>query len=136
MSYTIRNIQPSVLFVPDAGLRLESGQTAVVDMLTPQMQSLLTLRALEVVMPEGPPAAPVVTPPAPDGPPPPVSAAAMPVPEQAPAAPTTSEPASAEFPPAKAPTDSRAAMPPVEEKRGGRKAAAHAVRVEERDDAQ
>jgi len=122
MSYTIRNIQPSVLFVPDAGLRLESGQTAVVTALTPQMQSLLTLRALEVVTHEGPSSAPVVTPPAPEGPPPPAAAVVVPAP--------TAQP------PADTPTDTSAAMPQVEEKRGGRKAAAHAVTVEGRDDAQ
>ena len=122
MSYTIRNIQPSVLFVPDAGLRLEFGQTAVVHTLTSQMQSLLTLNALEVVSHEGPSSAPVVTPPAPDGPPPPAAEVVV-------LAPT-------EQPPEDTPADTSAAMPPVEEKRSGRKAAAHAVTVEGRDDAQ
>ncbi len=115
MAYTVRNIQPSVLFIPDAGLRLASGQTAVVDTLTPQMQSLLTLRVLEVATHAGPSSTPVVTPPL-----------ALDV-----AVPTPAEPL-----PAETPADSSVAMPPVEEKRGGRKAAAHAVIVEARDDAQ
>jgi len=118
MSYTIRNIQPSVLFVPAAALRLESGQTAVVHTLTSQMQSLLTLHALEVVSYEGPSSAPVVTPPSPEGPPPPDLDVAAPAPAKQPS------------------VDTSAAMPPVEEKRGGRKAAAHAVAAEGRDDAQ
>ncbi|MHB9129966.1 MAG: hypothetical protein ACYDBB_02615 [Armatimonadota bacterium] len=49
MRYTIRNIRPSVLHVPDAGLRLDSGQTAVVETLSPQMLSLLEARALEAI---------------------------------------------------------------------------------------
>ena len=43
MSYTIRNIRPSVLHIPDAALRLESGQAAVVTTLSPQMGELVAL---------------------------------------------------------------------------------------------
>ena len=120
MAYTIRNVRPSVLHIVDADLRLESGQTAVVPALTPQMQSLLTLRALEVVTHDGP-SAPIITPPAPDGPLPPASEVAVPTP--------------AEPPPTETPADTSTAMPAVEEKRGGRKAATHAVTTGGRDDA-
>ncbi|MHB9129744.1 MAG: hypothetical protein ACYDBB_01470 [Armatimonadota bacterium] len=76
MSYVIRNIHPTVLYLPDAGLRLESGQTAVVETLSPQMEELLANRALEAISSD---------------PDPPV--AAVPV-EDAPMAADTSEPAS------------------------------------------
>ena len=62
MRYTIRNVQPSVLFIPDAGLRLKAGQTAIVGALTPQMGALLVIHALEVVAKDVPAAVPVVTP--------------------------------------------------------------------------
>lgn len=61
MSYTIRNIRPSVLHIPDAGLRLDSGQTAVVASLTPQMEMLVSERALEAFSSDPTPPAPVVT---------------------------------------------------------------------------
>lgn len=61
MSYTIRNIRPSVLHIPDAGLRLDSGQTAVVVSLTPQMETLVTERALEAFSRDPTPPAPAVT---------------------------------------------------------------------------
>ena len=51
MSYIIRNIRPSVVHIPDAGLRLDSGETAIVETLTPQMDELLADRALEVINP-------------------------------------------------------------------------------------
>lgn len=51
MSYIIRNIRPSVVHIPDAGLRLDSGETAIVDTLTPQMDELLADRSLEVINP-------------------------------------------------------------------------------------
>ena len=60
MAYTIRNRQPSVLFIPDADLRLETGQTAEVAALTPQMASLLSVRMLEVMAHDVTPSAPVV----------------------------------------------------------------------------
>jgi len=63
MSYTIRNIRPSVLHIPDAGQRLDSGQIAIVETLSPQMLSLLEERALEVVAHDpAPPAPPVAVP--------------------------------------------------------------------------
>ena len=77
MRYTIRNVQPSVLFIPDAGLRLDAGQTAVVGSLTPQMGSLLAIHALEAVAKDAPESVPVVTPPVSDEPVP----AAISVPE-------------------------------------------------------
>jgi hypothetical protein len=46
MSFTIRNIRPSVLHIPDSGLRLDSGETAVVEMLSPQMEVLVANQAL------------------------------------------------------------------------------------------
>jgi len=49
MSYVIRNIRPSVIHIPDAGLRLESGQTAIIETLSPQMEELLAQRALEAI---------------------------------------------------------------------------------------
>lgn len=49
MSYVLRNIRPSVIHIPDAGLRLDSGQTAIVDTLSPQMDALLANRALEAI---------------------------------------------------------------------------------------
>jgi hypothetical protein len=49
MSYVIRNIHPSVIHIPDVGLRLDSGQTAIVETLSPQMQELLANRALEAI---------------------------------------------------------------------------------------
>lgn len=119
MAYTIRNVRPSVLHIVDADLRLESGQTAVVPALTPQMQSLLTLRALEVVTHDGP-SAPMIAPPAPEVPPPASDVATSP---------------SAEQQPAETPADTSMAMPAVEEKRGGRKATTHAVTTGGRDDA-
>jgi len=59
MSYVIRNIRPSILHLPDAGLRLDSGQTAVVETLSPQMEELLANRALEAISSDpDPPVAP------------------------------------------------------------------------------
>lgn len=49
MSYTIRNIRPSVLHIPDAGVRLEPGQTAAVETLSPQMAELLESQTLVAV---------------------------------------------------------------------------------------
>jgi hypothetical protein len=46
MNFTIRNIRPSVLHIPDSGLRLDSGETAVVEMLSPQMEVLVANQAL------------------------------------------------------------------------------------------
>jgi hypothetical protein len=46
MSLTIRNIRPSVLHIPDSGLRLDSGETAIVEMLSPQMEVLVANQAL------------------------------------------------------------------------------------------
>ncbi|HOS44731.1 MAG TPA: hypothetical protein PK794_13665 [Armatimonadota bacterium] len=71
MSYTIRNIRPSVLYIPDAALRLESGQAAVVTTLSPQMGELVALRAIEVVANDLPRIAPAVASTVPDAPPPP-----------------------------------------------------------------
>ena len=63
MSYVIRNIRPSVIYLPDAGLRLDSGETTVVETLSPQMQELLANQALEAISSEpDPPAAPVLAP--------------------------------------------------------------------------
>jgi len=116
MPYTIRNARPSVLFIPDADLRLEAGQTAVVTVLTPQMQSLLAFRALDVITHERPSPVPVITP---------SVAEEQPVPaieEQSSRDETldTGAPAS----------------PLTEEKRRGRKAAARTLTMEENDDAQ
>jgi len=49
MSYVIRNIRPSIIHIPDAGLRLDSGETVVVETLSLQMQELLANRALEAI---------------------------------------------------------------------------------------
>lgn len=49
MSYVIRNIRPSIILIPDAGLRLDSGETAIVETLSSQMQELLANRALEAI---------------------------------------------------------------------------------------
>ncbi|HEY3415636.1 MAG TPA: hypothetical protein VGM23_02015 [Armatimonadota bacterium] len=65
MHYTIRNIRPSVLLIPDAGLRLDAGQTAVVGTLSPQMAALLAHRVLEVVARDPLPPTPVEETPAP-----------------------------------------------------------------------
>jgi hypothetical protein len=59
MSYVIRNIRPSVIYLPDAGLRLDSGQTTVVETLSPQMQELLANQALEAISSDPDPPAPV-----------------------------------------------------------------------------
>lgn len=60
MSYVIRNIRPSIIHIPDADLRLDSGQTAIVNELSPQMQELLVNRALEAISSDpDPPAATV-----------------------------------------------------------------------------
>ena len=91
MSYVIRNIHPTVLYLPDAGLRLESGQTAVVETLSPQMEELLANRALEAISSDPDP--PVAT---------------MPV-EDAPMAADTSGPASP------TPVDEVSVAPPVDE---------------------
>jgi hypothetical protein len=69
VSYTIRNIRPSVLHIPDSGLRLDSGQTASVETLSPQMLALLEARALEAISHDpAPPTPPIAAPqkPAPD----------------------------------------------------------------------
>lgn len=60
MSYTIRKIRPSVLHIPDSGLRLDSGQTASVETLSPQMLSLLEERALEAISHDPAPPTPAV----------------------------------------------------------------------------
>ncbi|MHB9023464.1 MAG: hypothetical protein ACYC7E_04735 [Armatimonadota bacterium] len=65
MHYTIRNIRPSVLLIPDVHLRLESRQTATVTALSPQMGTLLGMRALEVVASDPLPPTPVEETPAP-----------------------------------------------------------------------
>ena len=63
MSYVIRNIRPSIIYLPDAGLRLDSGQTTVVETLSPQMQELLANQALEAISSDpDSPAAPVPAP--------------------------------------------------------------------------
>lgn len=63
MSYVIRNIRPSVIYLPDAGLRLDSGETTVVETLSPQMQELLANQALEAISSEpDPPVAPMPAP--------------------------------------------------------------------------
>ncbi len=49
MHYTIRNSRLSVLHIPDAAVRLEPGQTIGVDTLSPQMEVLVGVGALEVV---------------------------------------------------------------------------------------
>lgn len=49
MSYVIRNIRPSVIHIPDAGLRLDPGQKVVVEKLSSQMDELLAIRALETI---------------------------------------------------------------------------------------
>lgn len=49
MRYILRNVRPSVVQIPDAGLRLEAGQRVTVEMLSPQTEELLAQRALEVV---------------------------------------------------------------------------------------
>lgn len=49
MGYVIRNIHPSVIHIPDADMRLDSGQTAIVEALSPQMEALLAQRALEAI---------------------------------------------------------------------------------------
>jgi len=51
MGYILRNLRPSVVFIPDAALRLEPGQTVTVRALTPQLRGLLAARALAVVTP-------------------------------------------------------------------------------------
>jgi len=62
MRYTIRNLRPSVLHIPDAALRLTPGQTTVVGNLTSQMGALVAAQALEVVVADPiPPAPPVPT---------------------------------------------------------------------------
>lgn len=76
MSYVLRNIHPSVIHIPDAGLRLDSGQTAVVESISPQMEELLVNRALEAISTD------------PDPP-----AATVPVDETPPVAPEVTEPA-------------------------------------------
>jgi len=63
MAYILRNLRPSVVFVPDAALRLAPGDTVTVRALTPQLRGLLTARALEVVTP--PPAPRLPQPPTP-----------------------------------------------------------------------
>ncbi len=74
MSYTIRNIRPSVLHIPDAAMRLESGQAVVVAMLTPQMGPLVEAQAIEVVTSDLPTLTPAVAAPQMDVPPPPLDA--------------------------------------------------------------
>ena len=76
MSYTIRNIRPSVLHIPDADLRLDSGQAVVVAMLTPQMGALVDAQAIEVVTSDLPTLTPAVAAPLLDVPPPPSDAPA------------------------------------------------------------
>jgi len=49
MSYVIRNLHPSVIHIPDARLRLNAGQTAVMETLTPQIETLLVNRTLEIM---------------------------------------------------------------------------------------
>lgn len=49
MRYTLRNVRPSVVQIPDVGLRLEAGQRVTVETLSPQTEDLLARRALEVV---------------------------------------------------------------------------------------
>ena len=120
MPYTIRNARPSVLHIPDAGVRLEAGQTTVVTALTPQMGSLLTARVLEVVTSDVPSSVPVVTPSSLDG----LSqdAPAMAIPTEQPSAEALAEVVTVPS--------------PAEVKRGGRKAPALPVTMEPRDDAQ
>ena len=60
MSYVIRNIRPSVLHIPDADVRLDSGETAIVESLSPLMEELLANRALEAISSDPDP--PVATP--------------------------------------------------------------------------
>ena len=60
MSFTIRNVRPSVLHIPDSGLRLDSGQTASVETLSPQMLALLEERALEAISHDPAPSTPPV----------------------------------------------------------------------------
>jgi len=55
MRYTLRNMRPSVVQIPDAGLRLDAGQTVTVEMLSPQTEDLLAQRALEVITSEADP---------------------------------------------------------------------------------
>jgi len=94
MSYTIRNIRPTVLHIPDADLRLESGQVAVVATLSPQMGELVALQAIEVVASDLPRIVPDVVTALPEAPPPPAD---PPVPKRggrAAAAPSTETEAS------------------------------------------
>jgi hypothetical protein len=49
MRTMIRSLRPSVVHIPDAGLRLEPGQTRAVEVLTPQIEALLAAGALQVV---------------------------------------------------------------------------------------
>ena len=122
MRYTIRNVQPSVLFIPDADLRLDAGQTAVVATLTPQMASLLAISVLEVVANDVPASVPVVTPPSLDELSQDTPAMAMPIP----AGPSS----------LKAPAEAVTVPPAAEAKRSGRKTAEPPVILESRDDAQ
>ena len=52
MPYKLGNRRPSVLHIPDAGLRLEPGGTTTVPTLTPQLQGLLAMQAVEIVTDE------------------------------------------------------------------------------------
>jgi hypothetical protein len=62
MSFTIRNIRPSVLHIPDSGLRLDSGETAIVEMLSPQMEVLVANQALVFLVASDPDSPAVIVP--------------------------------------------------------------------------
>lgn len=55
MRYVLRNLRPSVVQIPDAGLRLDAGQRLTVETLSPQTEDLLAQRALEVISAEADP---------------------------------------------------------------------------------
>ena len=51
MAYILRNLRRTVVFVPDAALRLAPGETVTVRALTPQVRGVLAAGVLEVVAP-------------------------------------------------------------------------------------
>lgn len=56
MPYSVRNQRPSPLHIPDAGLRLEPGETVTVAALSPQLIQLSALGLVAITAPSPPPA--------------------------------------------------------------------------------
>lgn len=58
MPMTIRNRRPSILYIPDAAVRLDPDGTTTVLAVTPQIQALLARQVLEVIQSTSTPAVP------------------------------------------------------------------------------